>query len=175
MRIELGGRAFVPVGTFTVRHHYETMALLARAGLSTPARAVEEELADYGRRILMQFVQAGVALDLVSHLVAPEGVDWTPDVARATADFVGNLTSEEDKQRVDDVLVAALVPFFEAIGTSGTSMSTSSDPRAARATGRVRGASGRRSSARSRRTIGSALAAWWTGLWRKPSPVTRGS
>lgn len=175
MRIELGGRTFVPVGTFTVRHHYETMALLARAGLATPARAGEEELADYGRRILMQLVEAGVALDLVSHLVVPEGVDWTPDVARATAGFVGNLTSEEDKQRVDDLLVAALVPFFEAIGTSGTSTSTSSDPRAARAVGRVRGASGRRSSGRSRGTTGTRLRAWWTGLWRRLSPATRGS
>ena len=120
----LGGRTFLSVTESTVEHDLYFHALAGRAGLRFE-KGDEESHEDFAARILDEFVQSGQTLELLGCLLVPEevGVEgWTPDEARRTAAFIGQLRGEADKARVRSLVLSLLIGFF---GCGLASISTS--------------------------------------------------
>lgn len=110
----LGGRTFLSVTESTVEHDLYFHGIAGRAGLRFEKR--DDEGADeFAARILEETVQSGKALDLLGCLLVPEEVGaegWTPEEARKTAAFIGQLRGEEDKARVRALILSLLIGFF---------------------------------------------------------------
>jgi hypothetical protein len=110
----LGGRTFVSVTESTVEHDLYFHGLAGRAGLRFE-KDEHESAADFAARILEEVVQSGKTLELLGCLMVPEevGVDgWSPDEARKTAAFIGQLRGEEDKALVRALILSLLMDFF---------------------------------------------------------------
>ncbi|OHD23189.1 MAG: hypothetical protein A2Y38_13030 [Spirochaetes bacterium GWB1_59_5] len=124
----LGGRTFVPVTESTVEHDLYFHGLAGRAGLRFE-KGERETPEDFGARILDETVQSGKALELIGCLMVPEevGVDgWTPEEARKTAAFIGQLRGDEDKARVRGLILSLLMDFFRCgLASIWTSQSSS--------------------------------------------------
>ncbi len=110
----LGGRAFVSVTESTVEHDLYFHGLAGRAGLRFE-KYEHESPEDFAARILEETVQSGKTLELLGCLLVPEEVSaegWTPEDARKTAAFIGQLRGEEDKARVRALILSLLIGFF---------------------------------------------------------------
>ena len=110
----LGGRTFLSVTESTIEHDLYFHALAGRAGLRFE-KGDEESPEDFAARILDELVQSGQTLELLGCLLVPEevGVEgWTPDEARRTAAFIGQLRGEADKARVRSLVLSLLIGFF---------------------------------------------------------------
>ncbi len=114
--IALGGRRFVQLTESTVEHDFRMMALLREVGLDRPMRLEDETPADYGGRLLRDLISSDRALDVLGHLLVPEGVaprDWTVEMAKETAAFLGGLVHPDDKQRIYALTLEFLLGFFQ--------------------------------------------------------------
>lgn len=125
----LGGRTFLSVTESTVEHDLTFHGVAGRAGLRFEKRD-EEAVEEFAARILEETIQSGQALELLGCLLVPEevGVEgWTPEEARKTAAFIGQLRGEEDKARVRALILSLLIGFFgcglASIRTSPRSLS----------------------------------------------------
>jgi hypothetical protein len=110
----LGGRTFVSVTESTVEHDLYFHGLAGRAGLRFE-KSEHESAADFAARILEEVVQSGKTLELLGCLMVPEEVGaerWSPEEARTTATFIGQLRGEEDKARVRALILSLLMDFF---------------------------------------------------------------
>lgn len=129
-KIVLGGRAFrgVPEG-ITIRHDHWLMSRLKSAGLGELKRELGETARAYAERLLSFLVVSDRALELAGGLLLPAEIapkDWTPDVAKATTEFIGGLTAPEDHETMKLVLMSMLIPFFKRELDSLTSSEPSS-------------------------------------------------
>lgn len=114
--ITFGGRAFYPMTESTVEHDFRLMALLREVGLDQPMRLEAETPADYGNRLLRDLIASRRALDVLGHLLVPEGTpprEWSVEVAMETAAYLGGLVSPGDKQRVHALTLEFLLGFFQ--------------------------------------------------------------
>lgn len=113
----LGGRRFSVIGESTVEHDLTFMGLLRKAGLDMPTLREGELPKDFATRLLGDLLGSGKACELLGCLLIPEGVeseDWTPELGQETAEHIGHLTSAADKQKVNQLILSALVDFFES-------------------------------------------------------------
>lgn len=120
----LGGRTFLSVTDSTVEHDLHFHGIAGRAGLRF-WKHEDESVEGFAARILEEMIQSGKALDLLGCLLVPEeiGVEgWTPEEARKTSAFIGQLRGEEDKARVRALILSLLIGFF---GCGLASISTS--------------------------------------------------
>ena len=113
-KIILGGRAFLPVTETTVEHDLHFQGLVGRSGIRLDMTDGEapEEFAD---RILDEAVQNTTILELLGCLIVPEEVGlegWTPEEAKRTAVFIGQLRGEKDKARFRGLVRSLLLDFF---------------------------------------------------------------
>ncbi len=114
--IALGGRRFVQLTESTVEHDFRMMALLREVGLDRPMRLEDETPADYGGRLLRDLISSDRALDVLGHLLVPEGTsprDWSVEMAKETAAFLGGLVHPDDKQRIYALTLEFLLGFFQ--------------------------------------------------------------
>ena len=110
----LGGRMFLSVTESTVEHDLYFHTITGRAGLRFEKHE-DETAEDFARRVLEETIQSGEALELLGCLIVPEevGVEgWTPEEARRTAAFIGQLREKEDKTRVRALILSLLISFF---------------------------------------------------------------
>jgi hypothetical protein len=110
----LGGRTFLSVTESTVEHDLYFHGIAGRAGLRFEKHE-EESVEAFSARILAETIQSGKALELLGCLLVPEeiGVEgWTPEEARRTAAFIGQLRGEEDKARVRALILSLIIGFF---------------------------------------------------------------
>ena len=110
----LGGRTFLSVTESTVEHDLYFHGLAGRAGLRFE-KGEDESPEDFAARILEETIQSGKALELLGCLLVPEevGVEgWTPEEARRTAAFIGQLRGEADKAGVRALILSLLISFF---------------------------------------------------------------
>jgi hypothetical protein len=113
-RVVLGGRTFVSVTESTVEHDLYFHGLAGRAGLRFE-KLERESPEDFAARILEETVQSGKTLELLGCLLVPDEIGtecWTPEEARKTAVFIGQLRGEEDKARVRALILSLLIGFF---------------------------------------------------------------
>lgn len=111
----LGDRIFVTLGESTVLHNLHYRKLIAQSGLSHLHIKVGEDPGMFARKLLDKLIESGIVLELLGCLLLPLGKrdeDWTPDMARETANFIGTLKSEQDKARVDSMICTLLLDSF---------------------------------------------------------------
>ena len=149
-RYVLGGRAFVPARLTTLKHDVHFSRILIGAGLRECVMLDGENLEAYSLRILKQVLDADALFACLACLIVPEEVSpeahdgfwrrvqvamhwakptvepsgWTPEIAAQTEIFLGDLTSENDKESVYGLTAELLFPFF----TNGTRSWASSLP-----------------------------------------------
>jgi len=120
----LGGHTFEVIGESTVEHDLRFMGLVRLAGLDLPSMKEGETPAEFALRLLGEILASGHALSMLGCLLVPEGTaseDWTPDLERETAGFLGRLVQAEDKEKVNRLVISLLVDFFESgLGSSET-------------------------------------------------------
>lgn len=131
----LGGRTFLSVTESTVEHDLYFHGIAGRAGLRFE-KGEDESVEEFASRILAELIQSGQALELLGCLIVPEevGVEgWTPEEARRTAAFIGQLRKEEDKAHVRALILSLLIGFFGCgLASIWTSPKSSSGGRPAR-------------------------------------------
>lgn len=114
-RYLLGGRCFVPVTHSTVEHDFTFMGLVHEAGLDTLEPAPGEAYPAFAERLLKHAVTSKKTMPMLGCLLIPEGMrqeDWTPALCDETAQFIGRLTSDEDKSKVHQLVLSLLIDFF---------------------------------------------------------------
>lgn len=131
----LGGRVFREAKRSTIEHDIWTMDQIRASGLDSVRRDPDEMFEEFGLRLLDVALRSGRALDLIGGLLLPDEVDdldWSPELAKETAKFLGRLSSEEDKQQVHVLLGKLVAGFFAAgvlsVGTSPVSSASQMAP-----------------------------------------------
>lgn len=131
-RTTLSGRAFRSIGQHpTMERDVFVMARVREARLDQLPLEANESAEDYALRLLSHLLQSPTVFDLLGGMMLPEEVldtDWTPKHAREMAAFLKGLTGDEDKEKVQRLLLAVLIPFLESGLASLTRTAASSSP-----------------------------------------------
>lgn len=115
-KIELGGRAYVPVKNSTIEHDFYLMGQIRAAGLDEVHVRPEESPEDFALRLLRDVINSGRVFLLLGGLLIPEGTaseDWTPELAEETARALKKLTAPDDKEKIREQVLSLLIGFFE--------------------------------------------------------------
>jgi len=131
-RHKLGGRTFVAVRESTVEQDYTFLGLIREAGISELTLQPDEGPDEFARRTLDHLVADGAVLKLLGCLLIPEeliggrrsrfalgrrpdpGEVWTPEIGEETAAFLGRLKEQQDKLKIQGLILTLLVSFFES-------------------------------------------------------------
>lgn len=112
----INGRAFRAIGESTLEHDLTTWRIIHEAGLDQPAIREDESPEAFSHRLLSDLIASGKACELLGCLLIPEDTrseDWTPASGHETAVFLSRLTRPDDKRRAQNLVVSALIEFFE--------------------------------------------------------------
>lgn len=128
--ITLGGRRFVTVTDLTVGQHLHYDNLVMNAGLRDARREPGEYTGDFEARLLRLMLNCqGMILELLGTHIIPEGKtskDWTPQMAKETADFLSTVSGKEALDMVHNLFAHVYLDFFEhGLTSSGDSISSS--------------------------------------------------
>jgi hypothetical protein len=128
----LGGRAFVEVDVeaLTVGQHLHYEKIAATAGLRDLRPGPGESGEAFGERLLHMMLEHGDAvLEILGTVLLPQGKepkDWTPKMARETADFFLTLPGEENLRTLHALFAQVYLDFFaHGLASSKTSPSYS--------------------------------------------------
>jgi hypothetical protein len=126
--LTIGGRKFKPIKNSTFAHDIWIMERIKATGLDTLRIEPEESSDDFIDRIGTKAMSGGMqlVLELIAGVLMPDEIDssaWTPEIAKATTKFFGDLTEESEKAKVRAQIGGWLYFFFlSAIESSMTSM-----------------------------------------------------
>jgi hypothetical protein len=113
--VKIAGKEFKPVVNSTMRHDIWVQGQIERAGLGNLSVLEHETPEDFARRVFrMACMNADVFL-LLGGLIMPvdeNPVKWTVDMAKQTAEFLGNVIDDRDKAIVQAQIHSALTSFF---------------------------------------------------------------
>ncbi len=115
--IVFGGRRFTRLTESTVEHDFRLIALLHDIGLDQPMTMDGESPAEYGQRLLRDLITSNRALEVLGHLLVPEGMspqEWSVATSKETAAYLGSLVHPDDKQRIYALTLEFLLSFFQA-------------------------------------------------------------
>lgn len=121
--ITIQGRRYTQIVNGTFAHDMWLMSKIRESGLSNIKINEGESQDEFIERIAAVAFESGGALDLLGGTCLPEGVEsgkWTPEIAKATADFFGGVTDPKDKQIIRSMMAGLLFHFF----VSGVAYST---------------------------------------------------
>lgn len=114
--ISLGGRSFTYVGANgTLDRDLYVMAHARHAGLADAQIHEAESPEDYAARLLDLLLTSGHGLLLLGGFLLPEGKrveDWSEELARETAGFLGRVTDPDQKREVQVQLLSVTLGFF---------------------------------------------------------------
>lgn len=138
-KITIGGRRFVRVSVLTVAQDEYFTQLLFEAGVKDPEKQPGEDLSEYSVRIFKALLETGTLRPMLACMIAPadsvrsprrglaamlerwrvitplpRATGWSPDVARETAEFLGEITEPRDKERLYQLVHELLIPFYRS-------------------------------------------------------------
>src|SRR6266850_4417409 len=114
--IELGGRKFRTFTQSTAEHDKWILGVNHRAGLTNPLMYEDEDPEAFARRLHAEVAASGNAFLILGGLLVQlemQDLDWTPEIALQTAEFLKKLHDPKDKTKMDVILMVALRDFFE--------------------------------------------------------------
>lgn len=117
----LGGRVFLEVGNSTLEQDLTIRPLIRKAGLDDAVLHEGEEPGAFALRVLDTALESRAVLQLLGCLLVPEelatssepGMSWTPEIGQETARFLGDLTTQDDKAQVRQLIQTLISAFFE--------------------------------------------------------------
>lgn len=115
--IALGGREYRVIKTSTVEHDVWMMARVVDAGIRQVTMEPGESPEAFATRLTGELARSGQVLALLGGVMIPselQDLQWTPEVAKATAAALGQLTDPDDKQAVLSQIASLVAGFFEA-------------------------------------------------------------
>jgi hypothetical protein len=113
--IKIEGRDFKAVTNSTMRHDIWVQGQIERAGLTNLSIEPHETPEDFAMRVCRQAYMSIDIFVLLGGLLMPadqDAVNWTPKMAEETGDFLGAVTSPQDKAIVQGQINASLTSFF---------------------------------------------------------------
>jgi hypothetical protein len=113
--ITIAGRKLKPVTNSTMRHDIWVQGQIERAGLTHMAIHPDESPEEFAMRVFRQAAMNADVFLLLGGLLMPfeiEPAKWTEEMARDTANFLGNVTDATDKAIVQMQINSALTSFF---------------------------------------------------------------
>lgn len=133
----LGGRRFVAadLSRRTVRQHHHLAAITREVGSPKRMPAEGEDPVEYLVEWNADVLASGQACRLLAAFLLPEGrteADWSLAMARETQTFLEGLQDETDRELVDQLVMEALIGFFQQALKRLTDSLRSSDERAAK-------------------------------------------
>jgi len=169
-KLSLGGKVYYHAGIGPIRQDLFLMMHARHAGLTGVSILPDETPEAFAQRILSAMISSGRALLILGTLLIPEGKkveDWSEDLAYETAKDLGAIMDPDEKQRVYQQLLSAVLGFFEnGLGSWVASTSSSRADAGAKKTEETRnsspagpGGTGPDSSASSETTIPSDASA----------------
>jgi len=111
----IGGRRFRRIEKGTVERDQYVMGRSHRAGILQMVLREGESPTDFTMRIMLEMMATGEACNIAAGLVVPVGredQDWDLRVAEDTARFLKRLTSREDQQAINDLLLGLILDFI---------------------------------------------------------------
>lgn len=114
-KVTIAGREFKEVRHSTARHDILTQGQIIAAGLHSLTIEPGEQHDEFMMRVLRTAALKSDIFLLLGHLIMPanqQGKEWTPEMAKETAEFLGNVTDQRDKQIVQAQITSALMSFF---------------------------------------------------------------
>jgi hypothetical protein len=120
--VELGGRRFAVVNyarrTVLLDHHVGH--LIRKSGVDKVVPMPDDGEGDaankaYLMRLQTALLDSGMACEVIAGFLLPEGKverDWTPQMAKDTAAFIGRLDTQEDRELVVQLAMDAVLGFF---------------------------------------------------------------
>jgi hypothetical protein len=114
--IKIQGRTFRPVVDSTFEHDIYLMNHIRGAGLDTIQPKEGEAYEDFALRLFDGLIGSGRLLLILGGLIIPEEItdlQWSPDVATITADFLKKVSAPEDKVIIEQQVIALLVNFIQ--------------------------------------------------------------
>lgn len=126
--INIGGRAYVPVGPLSFRHDEASVALAIELGFFDQPTG-GEDVDDFTRRQILRINGSGRVSEILGYIVMPEGTapeKWTKKLAADTSDALCRVTSDADKDRVHGLLQQGILFFFQIARRFSKSLPTSS-------------------------------------------------
>jgi hypothetical protein len=100
----------------TLQNDYYVMRQLKLSGLHNITPNKSESAEDFAMRLMGAVIENGIPLQLLGGLIIPEekkDKDWCPEMAEATAQWLGNLTDVKDKEKVQAIIIAVITDFFQ--------------------------------------------------------------
>lgn len=123
--ITIEGRKYVPIKNGTFAHDIWITKKVREAGLSNIHIDEGETQDDFIDRLAVAAWESGVVLEILGGLLMPaeiEAKNWTPDLAKKTSEFFGNVTDDESKKKLRMQVGGVLFYFFvSALSSSKTS------------------------------------------------------
>jgi len=113
---DLGRRTFRNIERSTIQQDYWLMDRLSEAGIIDLQPADGEDTITYSRRLMKSLIRDGQGFRIIGGLIVPADLgdmDWSPEVADATAEHLKQLTDPGDKQVVHGMLATAYLRFFQ--------------------------------------------------------------
>lgn len=128
--VTIEGRKFKPVKNGTFAHDIWITRKVREAGMSNVGLEEGETQDEFIDRFAARLWESGALLEILGGLLMPSDIepkDWTPEMAKATSDFFGNVTEDESKKFLRMQAGGVLFYFF-ATALSSSKTSTKSGP-----------------------------------------------
>ena len=113
--MKIGGREWKAITNSTLEHDFWTMGQIRAAGLDRVVIEEGERVEEFFLRIQREAINHGRAFLLLGGFLMPaemDALDWSEEIAIATADFFRKLTDSEDKRVVQLQFASMLAGFF---------------------------------------------------------------
>lgn len=132
---------FRPVVGGTFEHDIYVEQAVIRCGLDEIVKDPDETPDEFANRILREAMEGDALFTILAALVMPDGKDasqWTPDMARETAEFFKRVTAPEDKAVLRGCFASMLSGFFvSGLASVTTSLKSSTLQEASPTPGRI--------------------------------------
>ncbi len=128
------GRAFSPLGWFTPARFDWMLEQLEEAGLTKLAMPEGNDADAFAHETLMKLIRGGRRTLILGGMVAPAGTrdgDWTPKMARETADWFDRSADPADVEVINGLTLSMLASFFASGLISAKRSPTSSETKVA--------------------------------------------
>lgn len=129
--IKIGGVEWRPLENSTMEHDGFMNRHLALAGLPDGGPGKGEAQADYAQRLMVKVAISESLFDILGGLLIPHPMadsEWTPEMAKKTADFMRKVSRPEDKNAIYNCIFSLVSGFFHAgLSYSGASMTASGE------------------------------------------------
>lgn len=135
--IFLGGKAFEVLEEGTIRFDFHVEQTLRRLGLDLIEKRNDETADQFADRLFRQMIDTGSALEVVALFLSPVGTPWSPEGCAKIAEYIGTLTTADDKAKIKDLVIQAFIGFFRK-GLASAVISRTLSEGAARSRGAAR-------------------------------------